>query len=240
MSEELNSWYVRERFDETRGRWVVRAFRGARYPDGVVVDDPDPDLEAAEPLWMVTGDGRRRSTVAVSQRVLPSPPPVWFVELTDLPDRPDEAQLVAFASADLPVGTVIDRFAFAVLGVANEDQVGAVKWRPSTGVVAEIFISPHSRRQQLATLLLHSASAVHQSHGWPGALRSDGRRTDLGERLVTGLAHPQRIAPWTERAGPMDAPEAGAVERGAGVEPSEATGDTEAPRRSSLWRRRRR
>lgn len=231
MSDAANTWYVRDRFDETRGRWVVRAFRGDRYPDGVVVDDEDPQLDAADPLWMVTGDGKRRSVVSVSQRVVPSPPSVWFVELADLPDRPDEAQLVAFASDHQPAGTVIDRFAFAVLGVANEDQVGAVKWRPSTGVVAEIFIAPSSRRQQLATLLLYSASAVHQSHGWPGALRSDGRRTDLGERFVTGLAHPQRIAPWTERAGPMDAPEAGAV----GEEPSEPEGTSSqqaaAPRR---------
>jgi hypothetical protein len=208
MSDASNTWYVRDRFDEVRGRWVVRAFRGPRYPDGVVVGEEDPDLDGAEPLWMVTGDGKRRSIVAVSERIVPSASTatLWFVELSERPDLPDEAQLVAFASDHLPPGTVIDRFAFAGLGVANEDQVGAVKWRPSSGVVAEIFIRPSERRQQLATLILYAASAVHQSHGWPGALRSDGRRTDLGERFVTGLAHPQRIAPWTERAGPMDVP----------------------------------
>lgn len=200
------TWYVRDRYDERRGRWVVRALRGPRYPDGTVVPDEVPDLAGAEPLWMVAGDDRGRTVVSVSQRVLPQPPPVWFVAVTDDPQRPDEAELVAFASDDLPVGTVIDRFAFAALGVANASQVAAVKWRPASGIVLEIFVHRDQRRQQLATLLLYSASAVHQSRGWSGALRSDGRRTDLGERFVTGLAHPQRIAPWRERAAPMDGP----------------------------------
>jgi hypothetical protein len=199
-----NSWYVRDRYDERRGRWVVRAFRGPRYPDGVVVDDELPDLDGADPLWMAAADHKGRTLVTVSQRVLPLPPPVWFVELSDVADRPDEAQLVAFASDHLPAGTVIDRFAFTAVGVRNEEQVAAVKWRPSDGVVLEVYVDPQQRRQQLATLVLYGASAVHQSRGWPGALRSDGRRTDLGERFVTGLAHPQRIAPWQERAAPMD------------------------------------
>jgi len=199
-----STWYVRSRFDTARDRWVVRAFRGPRYPDGAVVADESPDLAGAEPLWMVAGDDRGRTVVTVSQQVLPHPPPVWFVAVTDDPGRPDEAQLVAFASDDLPAGTVIDRFAFAAVGVPNESQVGAVKWRPASGIVLEIFVQRDQRRQQLATLLLYSASAVHQSRGWSGALRSDGRRTDLGERFVTGLAHPQRIAAWRERAAPMD------------------------------------
>lgn len=199
-----STWYVRGRYDEQQERWVVRAFRGPRHPDGVVVEDDAPDLDGAQPLWMVAGDAHGRQVVSVSQRVLPLPPPVWFVAITDVPDRRDEAQIVAFASDHLPAGTVIDRFAFATLGVPNEDQVAAVRWCPSTGVVAEIFVRPDQRRQQVATLVLYAASAVHQSRGWPGALRSDGRRTDLGERFVTGLAHPERIAPWKERAAPMD------------------------------------
>ena len=40
---------MRDRYDEQRGRWVVRAFRGPRYPDGVVVDDEE-----------LTDDGRAR------------------------------------------------------------------------------------------------------------------------------------------------------------------------------------
>jgi len=200
----MSSWYVRDRYDDRRRCWVVRAYRGPRYPDGAVVDDELPDLDGAEPLWMAAGDPRGRTVVTVSQRILPLPPPVWFVEVGALPDRPDQVQLVAFATDDLPAGTVLDRFAFASVGVANDTQVAAVEWRPSTGVVLEVYVHPDQRRQQLATLVLYAASAVHQSRGWPGALRSDGRRTDLGERFVTGLAHPQRIAPWKERAAPMD------------------------------------
>jgi GNAT superfamily N-acetyltransferase len=231
----LNTWYVRDRYDEQRGRWVVRAFRGPRYPDGVVVDDAEPELDAAEPLWMAAADLRGRTLVSVSQRVVPNPPHVWFVELSDRPDHPDEAQLVAFASEHLPAGTVIDRFAFTTVGVRNEEQVAAVKWRPSTGVVLEVYVHPQQRRQQLATLVLYAASAVHQSRGWSGALRSDGRRTDLGERFVTGLAHPQRIAPWKERAAPMD-PDA--TERPAGRGDDGASEDPAPdapPRRRPRW-----
>jgi hypothetical protein len=199
-----NTWYVRDRFDERASRWVVRAFRGPRHPDGVVVDADDVQLDGAEPLWMVVPERSGRLSVSVSLRVLPQPLPVWFCAVTDVADRPDEAQLVAFASDVLPSGTVVDRFTFATLGVDNASQVAAVRWRPSTGVVAEVFVQRQQRRQQLATLLLYSASAFHQANGWSGALRSDGRRTDLGERFVTGLAHPQRIAPWTEKAAPMD------------------------------------
>ena len=203
-AEATNSWYVRDRLDERTSRWVVRAFRGPRYPDGVVVETDDIDLEGAEPLWMVVPERTGHLDVSVSLRVLPQPLAVWFCVITDVADRPDEAQLVAFASDVVPPGTVVDRFTFATLGVESTSQVAAIKWRPSTGVVAEVFVQQQQRRQQLATLLLYAASAVHQAHGWPGALRSDGRRTDLGERFASGLAHPQRIAKWTEQAAPMD------------------------------------
>jgi GNAT superfamily N-acetyltransferase len=228
--DDTNLWYVRDRFDETRGRWVVRAFRGSPHPDGAVLDvEVDvPDLDGAEPAWMVTGDARGRSVVAVSERILPSPPAVWFVEVIERPDRPDEAQLVAFATDHLEAGIVVDRFAFATMGVANHAQVGAVKWRPSTGVVVEVFVKPGHRRQRLATLLLGAADAIHQSHGWPGAIRSDGRRTDLGEELVIGVAHPKRVAPWTERAESMDRPAT-----------ATATAPASAPRPEPVVQRRR-
>lgn len=199
-----NTWYVRDRHDEATSRWVVRAFRGPHHPDGVVVDAVDVELDGAELLWMVVPERSGYLSVSVSLRALPQPLPVWFCAITDVADRPDEAQLVAFASDVMPAGTVVDRFTFATLGVDNASQVAAVKWCPSTGVVAEVFVQRQQRRQQLATLLLYSASAFRQAHGWPGALRSDGRRTDLGERFVTGLAHPQRIAPWSEKSAPMD------------------------------------
>jgi hypothetical protein len=106
----------------------VRALCGPRHPDGVVVDADDVELDGAEPLWMVVPERSGRLSVSVSLRVLPQPLPLWFCAVTDVGDRPDEAQL--------------------------------------------------------ATLLRSSASAFHQPNGWPGALRSDGRRTDLGERSI--------------------------------------------------------
>jgi GNAT superfamily N-acetyltransferase len=236
MIDATNLWYVRDRFDEGRGRWVVRAFRGPRYPDAVIVTDDVPELDGAEPAWMVTGDAARRTVVSISERVLPSPPVVWFVELRDRPGRPDEAQLVAFATDHLPPGTVIDGFAFAALPVENREQVGAVKWRPSSGVVVEVFVQPSNRRQRLATLLLGAADAIHQSHGWPGAIRSDGRRTDLGDELVVGVAHPKRVAPWTERADPTDHPVAEAT-TGAAAGTGRAAAPQPAARRRWFGRR---
>jgi hypothetical protein len=41
-------------------------------------------------------------------------------------------------------------------------------------------------------------------HGWLGRLHSDGRRTALGEELVAGLRHPDRIAPLAYRMDPLD------------------------------------
>jgi GNAT superfamily N-acetyltransferase len=238
MSDETNLWYVRDRYDDARGRWVVRAFRGSRHPDALILEDDLPDLDGAEPAWMVAGDAQGRSCVVISQRILPSPPSVWFVEVQDRPDRPDEAQLVAFMTDHRPAGTVIDRFEFATMGVGNHEQVGAVKWRPSDGVVVEVFVQPSHRRQRLATLLLGAADAIHQSYGWPGAIRSDGRRTELGEELVVGVAHPKRVAPWTEQADPMDRPAVTpASERASEREPSPASRPPVKHRRDRFWRR---
>lgn len=242
MIDSTNLWYVRDRFDEARGRWVVRAFRGPRYPDAAIVADDVPDLGGAEPVWMVTGDAARRSVVSISERILPSPPAVWFVELRDRPDQPGEVQIVAFATDHLPVGTVIDGFAFAVMPVENRQQVGAVKWRPSDGVVVEVFVQPGNRRQRLATLLLGTADAVHQSHGWPGGIRSDGRRTELGDQLVVGVVPPKRVAPWAERAEPMDhevTEPAPAPAPGRGANADGARTRQRSPRRRWFWRRQR-
>ena len=56
----------------------------------------------------------------------------------------------------------------------------------------------------MATAVIYAASAYHQLHGWPGRLHSDGRRTTLGEQLVAGLRHPDRIAPLETLMPPMD------------------------------------
>lgn len=60
------------------------------------------------------------------------------------------------------------------------------------------------RRRHVATALIYAASGYHQLHGWPGRLRSDGRRTTMGDGLVAGLRHPGRIAPLATRMPPMD------------------------------------
>ena len=56
----------------------------------------------------------------------------------------------------------------------------------------------------LGTVMIYSASAFHQAHGWAGVLHGDGRRTYVGDKFVAGLRHPQRYAPLVETQPPMD------------------------------------
>jgi hypothetical protein len=62
----------------------------------------------------------------------------------------------------------------------------------------------------VASALIYAASAYHQLHGWAGRLHSDGRRTSMGQQLVAGLRHPDRIAPLSTLMPPMDPTEGGA------------------------------
>jgi GNAT superfamily N-acetyltransferase len=100
---------------------------------------------------------------------------------------------------------VISNMTFASVGAAADPQAGAVRWYPSSGVVHQVYVSEEWRRHRLGTALLYTADAFHHANGWPGALRSDGRRTDIGERFVAGLRHPHRIRPRDTVMPPMDA-----------------------------------
>jgi hypothetical protein len=87
--------------------------------------------------------------------------------------------------------------------VNNNLQVGAVRWY-RTGIVHQVFVTPSWRRQFVATLLLGAADAFHQANGWPNHVRSDGRRTRLGQLLAAGIRQPGRFAPLSESMPSMD------------------------------------
>jgi GNAT superfamily N-acetyltransferase len=210
------TWYVRGRTDAVSGRVEVRAFRGPGHRDGAVVDRAEARTDRAAPLWSVALDDESRPVVTLD--ALDGTPGVWFCALADRPDLPDAVDLVAFATDHVPSGTIIAGPEFAALDVASSEQVGAVRWHRSTGIVELVYVQPEQRRQRLATALVHAASAYHHCHRWPGVLRSDGRRTDLGQRFVVALGQPVRTGAWRERVAPGDPVPAGAG-AGAGVGP---------------------
>jgi hypothetical protein len=200
------AWYHRQE-KLPGGRWRVRCLFSDDHPDGTAVHDPDPDLGAGcFEIWRADlgADGRPR--VLVSADAAPGAPTMWFVGLPE-PDGDDPAMtLVGYASEVRPPGTVVPNAEFFHLPTRNEDQVGAIRWW-RRGVVDQVYVGDLWRRRHVASALIYAASGYHQLHGWPGRLRSDGRRTVLGDHLVAGLRHPDRIAPLDQRMPAMDAPD---------------------------------
>ena len=198
-----NAWYVRHGRADAHVRWRVSCFHGPGHGDGEIVD-ADADTGGALRLWTADVDGDGRLRLEVNPAAVPRSPATWFVLLDQRRGDPAAMALVAFATDDLPDGVVVDNATFMAMAVRSDQQVAAVQWEPDTAVARQVFVQPDWRRRQLATKMVYAASAYHQAQGWPGALHSDGRRTELGEEFTAGLRHPDRIAPWKERAEPMD------------------------------------
>lgn len=199
------AWNLRHGWHEPTKRWRVSGYQGPQYgPAEVVGPEEQPDLTGALRLWTadVADDGHL--LLRINPDLVERAPTTWFVASQQLRDDPATVTLVAFATDDLPEGTVIDNAEFMALAVRSSDQVAAVQWGPRTAIIYQVFVQPQWRRRQLATKMVYAASAYHQAHGWSGPIRSDGRRTDLGEEFTAAFRHPDRIAPWQERAEPMD------------------------------------
>ena len=199
-----SAWYRRGARDDS-GLWAVTAYESDDHADGEVVDDdPDPGIPW---LWRTHVPERGILAVELAPGLQEQAPPLWYVNVDEPTATPPATNLVAFATEHYAPGTIVSRYAFAGAGVHNDLQAGAVRWYRD-GIVHQIFVAPAWRRRFVASTLLYAASAFHQSNGWPGHLRSDGRRTDLGDRFAAGSRHPQRFAPLEKTMPPMD-PEAG-------------------------------
>jgi GNAT superfamily N-acetyltransferase len=197
-----SAWYHRKG-PLPGGRWQVRCLFSDGHPDGTVVDDPG-DTTDLFVLWRADLDDEGRPRVLVNDDAVPGAPAMWFVALPELHVPRPAMTLVGFDHEAIGAGSVINDATFFHLPVSNDDQVGAIRWWHEEAVVDQVFVSDRYRRRHVASALIYAASAYHQLHGWPGRLHSDGRRTSLGEQLVAGLRHPDRIAPLSDLMPPMD------------------------------------
>lgn len=201
MKDDATVWYRRE-MRLPSGLWAVTAYRSDEHPDGQVAEDADEPVGTPW-VWRTREAERGILTVEVAPELQEQAPSLWYVNVDEPTVKPPATNLVAFATDHYPAGTIVNRYAFATAGVDNALQAGALRWY-RTGIVHQVFVAPEWRRRLVASLLLYAGSAFHQSNGWPGYLRSDGRRTDLGELFAAGARHPQRIAPLSETMPPMD------------------------------------
>jgi hypothetical protein len=200
MRPAQNMMYARRRRLEN-DLWEVRAFRDDTVADGTVTE---ADVSASSIVWSTHEAAVGLVRVEIGDDELPGSAPLWFVHVDEPRATPRATNLVAFGGDRFPPGTVVSRYAFATAGVQNGEQAGAVRWYPGTGLVHQIFVPPAWRRRFVASTLLYTADAFHQANGWPGKLHGDGRRTALGQLLLAGLRHPNRVRELTEEMPPMD------------------------------------
>jgi hypothetical protein len=196
------AWYVREA-SLPGGRWRAKCLLDPSQPDGAVVG-PDADLDPAFVHWRCGLDDRGRPRVEVAAASLGRVPELWFVEVPEYGAARPATSIVAFDDGRFAPGTVVADEEFRYLGVDPREQVGALRWYLDGGVVDQLFGAPTARRRGIGSEILFTADGFHQLNGWLGALRSDGRRTAMGESLVATLRFRQRIAPLEEVVRPMD------------------------------------
>jgi len=197
---ELRARYTREGRLPS-GLWRVSA-HATTGDDGQVATE---SVEAGSLLWAVSeGVEGSLAHVSLSDDLLPEAPALWFVQVDEPRGSPAATNLVAFADPALEPGTVVTKFRYGGLGVANDRQVGAVRWYRDGGKVHQVFVAKEWRRQRVASALLYTADAVHQANGWTGHLHGDSRRTALGQLMIESFRHPQRIALLDRIMPPMD------------------------------------
>lgn len=180
----------------------MTGYQSDEHPDGEVALEADAP-EGTPWVWRTRGVECGIVGVEFGSEVREGALQLWFVNVDEPNAKPAATSLVAFATDDFEPGTIVNNYTFAASRVDNSLQVGAIRWY-RTGIIHQVFVAEQWRRRFVASLLIYAASAFHQSNGWPGCLRSDGRRTDLGEKFAAGVRHPQRVAPLTETMPSMD------------------------------------
>lgn len=180
---------------------TVSAFyvvRSTLHADGVRVDLPQDEAMAvigddAQAVVRYGTDGTA-VTVRVMPAVAPKAPLLWFADLPEPAAQPPAMNLVAFTGQDVPEGTLKNREALQEVGVASDDQLGALRWYPATGEIDQIYVNPKHRRRTIASALLMAGGTLHVARGGTRRMWADGQRTADGDRLRNGRAE------WAHRA----------------------------------------
>lgn len=190
------------------GRFAVSAHASGSFAEGQIVDALAAAETIADPatrlVWRTSRSERGIIRIERGPVEVPGAPDLWFVNVDEPTASPRATNLVGFATDHFEPGTVVNRYQFARLGVPNDEQVGAIRWYLDLAIVHQIFVAEPWRRRRAGSALIYAADAFHQSMGWPGALRSDGRRTDLGEHFVAAQQYPARFPSRTAVMPPMD------------------------------------
>ena len=198
------AWYIRENA-LPGNRWHVRCIISNLHDDAEIFDGPVDDAGGFQ-QWEVDLDASGNLRIAMNPVLLGGAASMWFVAVEELEAPEPAVSLVAFDNDLRPPGTVVSNAEFFTMPVRSEDQAAAVRWYLD-GAVDQVFVAPDWRRKGVGSALLFSADCYHQARGFPGALRSDGHRTAMGETFTASLRFPDRMAPLSEMAPPMDPPD---------------------------------
>ncbi|SCX39825.1 hypothetical protein SAMN03159343_0800 [Klenkia marina] len=195
-------WYARHTVPD--GGVVLVGVAGPGFPDGAVVDLPGPPAHPTG--WLAEAHVRDAGHVPVLVRVspdlAPGSPHLWFT--LGPAGAGDAVDLVAFSTTALADGRVVPAADLADAGVTWADQVAAVRWSPSSGLVSQVYVAPRARRRRVGTRVVITADAVRVALGW-APLVSDGRVTDLGDAWLSAQSEAwrARVPAGGERPPPM-------------------------------------
>lgn len=175
-------WWGRRAAASPPGAYEVLVVPGDEHPDGALVD-----LDGAPPrppiVTAIVNPGGRVGALSVSVELAGAAPPLWYVEVPETSATPPAMVLVAYSTADLADGSVIDNATFAPMPVRSDAQVAAIRWWPDNGQIHQIYVAPDRRRQGIGRKLFAAAGGYVAARGWP-RLWVSGERTDLGEAAL--------------------------------------------------------
>jgi GNAT superfamily N-acetyltransferase len=195
-------WWARAHHTGGGGRLTLFAVLSAEFPAGTTVDLPDTRRPAR---WQVAvrldADGQRVHAVEVNE---PDVPLLWYVEVPDPTADPAATSLVAFSDSRQREGRLLTADEARDAGVSAAQQVAAVRWWPTTGLVHQLYVGAQHRGHGLARKVVQAAYALQACRGLP-ELHGDGRRTDLGEQWRRSLpdAISDRMASLSQVMPPM-------------------------------------
>lgn len=200
------------------GRWYCRAIGTSgeslwfamvssdEYPEATYVDLPENDAqraaEGATPCYARYDSTGRIIALEVTDFATLKHPALWFVEVGEPTDTPPATNLVAFTGHGMTTSRLVDPSELAEMTITSDDQVGAIRWYPSTGEVTQVYVQPEHRRLGAADTMIAAGVTLNAAAGNP-LFWGDGQRTAIGERWLTTSPWRDRIDEITYLAAPM-------------------------------------